>query len=344
MTDQLVIRRPDDWHVHLRDDSDNRLTACLAHTAQTFGRALVMPNLSPPVLTGADVTSYRDSIMKLCRENDLDFQPMMTIKLLPSTTAGMVMAAKAAGAIAGKLYPMGVTTNSEDGWENIKVMWPVFAAMQECDMVLCLHGEEPDEFCMDRESAFVRKALPDIANAFPDLRIVLEHVTTADAVQMVASVLDNVYATITPHHLQLTLDDVVGGSLRPHHFCKPLAKRPGDREQLVQAALHHYKFFLGTDSAPHTRHAKECDHGCAGVYNAPVAMQIVAEVFDQHDALENVEAFTSLRGAEFYRVEPHEETITLVRRPWTVPSEYQANGVKLVPYRAGTELQWDIAR
>jgi dihydroorotase len=265
VTEAITIRRPDDWHVHLRDGE--LLTAVAPATARHFGRALVMPNLTPPVKTGADAMAYKERI--LAATEGSGFEPLMTIKLLPETTAEWIQEAKQAGVIAGKLYPQGVTTNSEDGWSEIEVLDPAFAAMEAAGMVLCLHGEAPDAFCLDREERFVRDVLPAIAGKFPRLRIVLEHVTTRVGVEMVRE-LPNVAGTITVHHLLLTLDDVIGGALNPHHFCKPVAKRPEDREALVEAAIRSERFFLGTDSAPHLKENKECAAGCAGVYTSPV--------------------------------------------------------------------------
>jgi dihydroorotase len=334
VTDAITIRRPDDWHVHLRDGQ--LLDAVAQDTARHFGRALVMPNLTPPVSTGADALAYGERILKATE--GLGFTPLMTIKVFPGTTAECVKAAKAAGVVAGKLYPQGVTTNSEDGWSEIEALDSAFAAMEEAGLVLCLHGEAPDAFCVDREQRFVEDVLPRIASTFPALRIVLEHVTTRVGVSMVNE-LANVAGTITAHHLHLTLDDVIGGALRPHLFCKPVAKRPEDRDALIEAALGSDLFFLGTDSAPHTVANKECASGCAGVYTAPVALGLVAEIFDAHGSLETLEAFTSERGAAFYGVALNEGQITLRRGEWPVPAEY--GGV--VPMRAGETLAWQVS-
>ena len=342
MTDQLKIRRPDDWHVHLRDGT--MLQFVLPYTAKLFGRALVMPNLTPPVLTAEDMRVYRGWIQSHCKRLDLEFEPMMTVKLVPESTPAMIREAKKAGAIAGKLYPQGVTTNSEDGWSDLRVMWPVFEAMEEVGMVLCLHGEEPAEFVMDRERAFAKKPLHQIARDFPKLTIIMEHITTQEAAVMVTSILDNVYATVTPHHLEITLDDVIGGALRPHLFCKPIAKRKEDRDAVLGAAIHCDKVFLGTDSAPHAIGRKECDHGCAGVFNALTALPVVAEVFEKHGALDKLEEFTSLRGAACYGVEPHEETVLLKKESWPVPEVLRDEtlGIEVKPYRGGTHCNWRV--
>ena len=333
MTDELTIRRPDDWHVHLRDGA--LLGAVASDTARHFARALVMPNLTPPVRTGEEALAYRERILAVTQ--GLDFTPLMTIKLLPETSAEWVAGAKQAGVVAGKLYPQGVTTNSEDGWSEIEALDEAFAAMEEAGLVLCLHGEAPDAFCLDRELRFVEDTLPSIAERFPKLRIVLEHVSTRAGVAAVRG-LANVAGTITAHHLHLTLDDVIGGALHPHLFCKPVAKRPEDREALVEAALDSDAFFLGTDSAPHLRGNKECSSGCAGVYTAPVALGLVAEVFDVHGALRQLEAFASERGARFYEVPLNEGQVTLRRGEWAVPADFAG----VVPMRAGQTLAWQV--
>jgi dihydroorotase len=333
MTEQITIRRPDDWHVHLRDGA--LLGAVASDTARHFARAMVMPNLTPPVRTGEQALAYRERILAVTQ--GLDFTPLMTIKVLPETTAEWVAGAKRAGVVAGKLYPQGVTTNSEDGWSQIEVLDDAFAAMEAAGLVLSLHGEAPDAFCLDREQRFVEDTLPSIAERFPKLRIVLEHVSTRAGVAAVME-LTNVAGTITAHHLHLTLDDVIGGALRPHHFCKPVAKRPEDRDALIAAALDSDSFFLGTDSAPHLRADKECPSGCAGAYTAPVALGLVAEVFDAHDALQQLESFTSERGARFYEVPLNEGRVTLRRGEWAVPADFAG----VVPMRAGQTLAWQV--
>jgi dihydroorotase len=267
----------------------------------------------------------------------------MTIKIVPSTTPATIREAKAAGVVAGKLYPEGVTTNSSDGVRDFMELADVFGAMAEAGLVLCLHGETPDAFCLDREEAFLAEVLPTIAASFPGLRIVLEHVSTAAAVEWVRGQAPagahDVAATITVHHLLLTLDDVVGGMLAPHHFCKPVAKRPADRAAIVAAAVSgDPRFFLGTDSAPHLRAAKEAAHGCAGVFTAPVALPLLAARFDEHDALDRLEAFCSGHGARFYGLPGNEGTVQLVREPWTVPADCAG----VVPLAAGTTLPWRV--
>ena len=342
---RLKIRRPDDFHVHLRQGE--MLRHVVVATAVSFGRALVMPNTTPPIRTGADAVAYRERICAVAKEEMGErmwgFRPLMTIKLLASTTPEIVREAAKVGVVAGKLYPAGVTTHSDDGVQvderGIEMLRPVFEAMQDVDMVLCLHGEMPGVFCLDREGSFLG-TLRAIAVAFPRLRIVLEHVTTAAAVAMVLLLPPTVAATVTAHHLVLTLDDVVGDRLRPHHFCKPIAKYESDRLALVAAVTSGSpKFFLGTDSAPHARETKECDGGCAGVYTAPVAMEVLAEVFEQQGALDRLEGFTSRFGARFYGLPLNEGYIELVKEPVDVPKELPGG---LVPFRAGTKLSWLI--
>ncbi|HEY8548049.1 MAG TPA: dihydroorotase [Acidimicrobiales bacterium] len=340
MTDELTLRRPDDLHLHLRDG--DLLRAVAPHSSATFARGLVMPNLVPPVLTAADVEAYRKQVHDAVPDGHR-FEPLMTIKVVPSTTADTVREARAAGAVAAKLYPEGVTTNSADGVRDMDALADVFAALAEVGMVLCVHGEAPDAFCLDREAAFVDHTLPELLAGFPDLRVVLEHVSTADAVERVRAEppgpdgRPRLGATVTVHHLLLTLDDVVGGMLHPHHFCKPLAKRPEDRDAVRDAALGgDPRFFFGTDSAPHLRAAKECAEGCAGVFTAPVALPVLAEVFEDHGALDRLDAFTGTHGAAFYGLPPNEGTVTLVREPWVVPDEVAG----VVPFRAGATLRW----
>jgi dihydroorotase len=357
MTTTLRIRRPDDFHVHLRQGE--MLRDVLPATALVFGRALVMPNTLPPVLTGDDARRYERVIREAALQiGATGFQPLMTIKIVASTTPETIADAKAKGVIAGKLYPAGVTTNAADGMRvfmdnthlgstlSMDNHPQLFMAMEEADMVLCLHGEMPGEFCMDRERAFLG-VVSKLAQGYPRLRIVLEHITTEAAVAEVKRLPNTVAATITPHHLILTLDDVVGDKLQPHHFCKPIAKTPYDRKALIQAALSgNPKFFLGTDSAPHARNQKECASGCAGVFCAPVAMEVLAEVFEDHGGLERLEAFTSEFGAKFYGLPLNDSHVNLVRQgdtPYRVP-EYVDCGRSeqgaVAPLRGGGTLRW----
>jgi dihydroorotase len=356
----VTLRRPDDFHLHLRDG--DLLGAVLPYSSAVFGRGLVMPNIEPPVLTGDDAERYRKQIVGALPEPDAvtsaetapaavagggRFEPLMTIKVVASTTRRVVDDARAAGVVAGKLYPEGVTTNSADGVRDVMALGEVFQAMSDAGMVLCLHGETPDTFCLDREGRFVDEVLPYLAGTFPDLRIVLEHVSTAAAVEWIRAQpaptvsRPGVAATVTVHHLLLTLDDVVGGMLSPHHFCKPVAKRPEDRAAIVAAATSgDARFFLGTDSAPHRRGAKECAQGCAGVFTAPVALPLLADLFDEHGVLDRLDDFCSGFGADFYGLPRNEGTVRLVREPWVVPDELAG----IVPLRAGATLPWRVDR
>jgi dihydroorotase len=357
MTTTLQIRRPDDFHVHLRQGE--MLRAVLPATALVFGRALVMPNTLPPILTGNDARLYERVIREAALQiGATSFEPLMTIKLVASTTPETIADAKAKGVVAGKLYPAGVTTNADDGVRvsanythlassiSMDTHPHLFKAMEEADMVLCLHGEMPDAFCMDRERNFLG-VVSKLAHDYPRLRIVFEHITTEAAVTEVKRLPDTVAATITPHHLILTLDDVVGDKLAPHHFCKPIAKTPYDRKALIDAALSgNPKFFLGTDSAPHARNQKECASGCAGIFCAPVAMEVLAEVFEGHGALERLEAFTSEFGARFYGLPLNDSHVSLVRQgntPYRVP-EYVDCGRDeqgaVAPLLGGGTLRW----
>lgn len=337
MSADLTLRRPDDFHVHLRDGA--MLDDVAPETAKVFGRALVMPNLMPAVLSSDDALAYKERILKATQGTG--FEPLMTIKVVDSTTPARIRKAKFMGVIAGKVYPVGVTTNSQDGVSDFSKLDPTFAAMEACGMVACLHGETPGIFCMDRESAFVSTTLTRLEEKFPRLKIVLEHISTSHAVDHVLHAGPNVAATITVHHLLLTLDDVVGDSgIRPHNFCKPIAKTYVDRAALVRAALSgNPKFFLGTDSAPHKKFVKECASGCAGVYSAPVAMPLLAGLFEQHNSLERLEAFTSEFGARFYELPLNEGKITLRRERWTVPNEYRGF---VTPLWEGGYISWKV--
>jgi dihydroorotase len=331
---RLEIRRPDDFHAHVRQGP---LLAQAVPMSNDFGRVLVMPNTVPHVLTAADAKAYREAIV----DAGASFEPLMTISIAPSTTPEIVREASVHGVVAGKLYPDGVTTNSEGGVRDLADLEPVFRAMEECGLVLCLHGETPGVFVLDREAAFVETTLPWLVTSFPGLRIVLEHVTTAQAVDAVRAGPAHVGATITVHHLAITLDDVIGDRLEPHNFCKPVAKRPDDRAALVDAATSgDPAFFLGTDSAPHLQEAKECSGGAAGVFTAPLALAVLAEIFEARGALDRLEGFTSVHGADFYGLSPSEETVELVRHAWDVPASIDG----LVPFRAGRTLGWQIVR
>lgn len=294
-----------------------------------------MPNLVPAVTNGGDVDAYRRRIVAV---SPVSFWPLMTFKLLPATRREDVVDAHGAGAVAGKLYPEGVTTNSEDGVSDVRSLYPALEAMQDCGLILCVHGERPGSFVLDREQDYL-PVLTQIVTDFPRLRVVLEHVTTAAAVAWVSGMRDRVAATITVHHLLTTLDDVIGGSLDPHAFCKPVPKCPSDRDTLVRAAISgDPRFFLGTDSAPHSIDRKERS-GCAGVFSAPVALEALVQVFEDSGRLDGLEAFASEHGARFYGIPLNEGHVSLVRDPWTVPDSYGEHR----PFLAGRELRWRLA-
>ncbi len=332
----LQIRAPDDFHVHLRQGE--LLRGVVNETASQFKRALVMPNTNPPIRNGNDVSKYRTEILAAVDPQNAHFQPLMTFKITPETTVEDVYSIVGL-AVAGKLYPDGVTTNSHGGVTDFHALYPVFGAMQKLGIILCLHGEKPGEFCMDREEKFLATLVQLVAD-FPDLKMVLEHVSTKAAVEIVESLPANVGATITLHHMELTLDDVVGSMNQPHHFCKPIPKRYEDRDAILRAALSgNPKFFFGSDSAPHLRHTKECAEGCAGVFTAPVALPALVALFEKHNQLEKLEDFVSTFGAQFYGLSLNQEKITLVQEEWTVPKVVAG----VVPYQAGRQLPWKVA-
>lgn len=336
---QFTIRKFDDMHVHLRQGA--MLANVLPHTMSQCGKALVMPNTAPAIATAEDVVQYERSIREIVQRINphSSFRPLMTFKILPTTTPAQVLALKGVGTVAGKLYPEGVTTNSEDGVRDFNALRDVYAAMEENNLVLCLHGEAPGAFCLDREKLFL-ETLERIASDFPRLRIVLEHATTADAITCVRQLTGNVAATITVHHLYITLDDVIGDKLNPHLFCKPIAKRDADREALREAATSgNSKFFLGTDSAPHPVETKECSCGAAGVYTAPVLMPALAQLFEDLNCFDKLESFAARFGSEFYGLPLNTETVTLVEDAWSVPK--QMDGV--VPFMFGETLRWRLS-
>lgn len=330
-------------HCHFR--SDARLGVVLPLTARHFGRAIAMPNTRPrAVLTGEDVVWYRRLIQDVLDDRHIrGFEPLMTIEIRDSTTPDMVRGAHAAGAVAGKVYPVALTTNSDHGLKDFRNadIRATFEAMQDVGMLLLLHGEidHGRTLVTEREQAFL-PMLHWLAEQFPGLKIVLEHISTARAVEAVSRLGNNVAATITGHHLCLTLNDVIGDGLRPHNGCMPTPKGFDDLDALVAAAMSgNPKFFLGSDSAPHMRENKECARGACGVFTAPVLLPVLAEIFEDADKLDMLEAFTSKFGAAFYGLEPNEGAVRLVRESWEVPGDYFG----IVPFRAGETLQWRIA-
>ena len=339
----LTITRPDDWHIHVR--SGAVLKTVLAHTARQFARAIIMPNLKPPVTTVAQALTYRNEILRAVPAG-VDFTPLMTLYLTGATTAAEIKSAAESDAVyAFKLYPAGATTNSDAGVADITAIYPVLASMEKHDLPLLIHGEVTDEHCdiFDRERVFVDTHLRAIVEHFPNLRIVLEHVTTTEAVQFVQTAGDNIAATITPQHLLFNRNAVLAGGIRPHYYCLPIIKRERHRLALLAAATSgNPKFFLGTDSAPHLTSLKETACGCAGCYSAHAALELYAEAFERADALDKLEGFASFYGADFYRLPRNTGTVTLEKTSWTVPSFYGENGLSITPLKAGEALSWKL--
>jgi dihydroorotase len=340
----LAIRRPDDWHLHLRDGE--ALKAVLPFTARQFGRAIVMPNLTPPVVTTAEGRAYGERV-RAAIPAGLSFTPLITAYLTEGTSPDDLAGGFAEGVFtAAKLYPAHATTNSAAGVTDIRRIDRVLARMSEIGMPLLIHGEvtDPDVDIFDREAVFIDSILEPLAARFPELRIVFEHATTERAVEFVRDAGSNIAATITPHHLLLNRNAMFQGGLRPHHYCLPVVKREQHRLALVDAATSgEPQFFLGTDSAPHKVSAKEAACGCAGIFNAPAAIELYAEVFDQAGALDRLEAFASLNGPRFYGLAPNEEMITLERGPTVVPTAVSLpDGGEIRPFRAGETLAWRI--
>lgn len=340
---RLTIRRPDDWHLHLRDGET--LRAVLPYTARQFGRAIVMPNLSPPVTTTALAVAYRERILAALPEG-LSFTPLMTLYLTDHTDAADLAAGFADDVLtAAKLYPAGATTNSAQGVTDIARIMPVLERMAAIGMALCVHGEvtsaEIDIF--DREAVFIDRVLEPLTQALPELRIVFEHITTRQAAEFVESAGENVGATIAPQHLHINRNAMLAGGIRPHMYCLPVAKREEHRLALRKAATSgSLKYFLGTDSAPHPRNAKESACGCAGIFNAPFALESYVAVFEEEGALDRFEAFASLNGPAFYRLPPNDGTVTLVKERVEVPAEVEGGGAPIVPFHAGDTLNWRL--
>ena len=339
MNESLTICRPDDWHVHLRDGE--MLRAVAAHTARQFARAIVMPNLTPPVTGAADAAAYRERIVAAL-PHGVSFTPLMTCYLTDGTDADDLAAGFADGVFtAAKLYPAGATTNSANGVTDIARIRPVLKRMQTIGMVLCVHGEvtDPDVDIFDREAVFIERILTPLLRELPELKVVFEHATTEQAVDFVNSAGPNVAATITPQHLHLNRNAMLVGGIRPHAYCLPVAKRERHRLALRRAATSgSQKFFLGTDSAPHTREAKESACGCAGIFNAPFALESYLTVFEQENALDKFEGFASEHGPRFYGLPLNEGTVTLDRAPAQVPAEISG----VVPFHAGETLKWRL--
>jgi dihydroorotase len=342
LTTTLTLRRPDDWHLHVRDGA--ALASVLPFTAAQFGRAIIMPNLRPPVTTVAAAASYRERILKVVPAH-LKFEPLMSLYLTDNTPADEIKRAKTSGIVFGaKLYPSGATTNSDAGVTAIEKIYPALAAMEEVGLVFQVHGEvtHSDVDVFDRERAFIDQVLTSVRARFPALKIVFEHLTTREAVQFVKSN-DNVGATITPQHLLLNRNALFQGGMRPHNYCLPVLKREHDRLALVEAATSNdARFFLGTDSAPHARNTKECAFCGAGIFSAHAAIELYAEVFEQAGQLNRLEAFASERGPDFYGLARNTDTITLERTAWQPPASYAFADSEIVPFRAGESIAWKL--
>ena len=344
MTPQrLEITRPDDWHLHLRDGE--ALASVIGHTAERFARAIVMPNLKPPVTTVAQAEDYRRRILASLPKGS-SFQPLMTLYLTENTPVEEIARARASNSVfAVKYYPAGATTNSDSGVRELSRVYDVIEAMEKHELPLLLHGEvtDPDIDIFDRERVFIERHLLPLRERFPALRMVLEHITTRDAVEFVRRAPANVAATITAHHLLLNRNALFEGGIRPHNYCAPILKRETHRTALLEAATSgDTHFFLGTDSAPHSREAKETNCGCAGLYTSHAALELYAEAFEQAGRLDRLEAFASFHGPDFYRLSRNTDRITLERKPWIVPDSYPFAGSVCKPMRAGESVAWSM--
>ncbi|MBY6014486.1 dihydroorotase [Qipengyuania gaetbuli] len=344
MVESLTIRRPDDWHLHFRDGDTMR--AVVPHTARQFARAIVMPNLSPPVTTTALAAAYRERIIGAVPEG-VSFTPLMTAYLTDNIDAVDLAAGFADGVLtAAKLYPAGATTNSAHGVTDIANIAGVLEKMAEIGMPLCVHGEvtHADIDIFDREAVFIERVLQPLVDRLPELKVIFEHITTRQAVEFVDAAGPNIAATITPQHLHINRNAMLVGGIRPHMYCLPVAKREEHRLALRKAATGgSAKYFLGTDSAPHHRGAKESDCGCAGIFNAPYALESYVTVFDEEGALDRFEGFASLNGPAFYGLPVNEGSVTLERAPVEVPAEVDGGGAAIVPFHAGETLSWRLA-
>jgi dihydroorotase len=341
--DRITLLRPDDWHLHVRDGA--ALRAVLPFSSRQFARAIIMPNLTPPVRTTEEALAYRERILAALPAQ-ADFTPLMTLYLTDNTPGVEIERARASGHIyAVKLYPAGATTNSDAGVTDLARCAQALEAMQEQDLPLLVHGEvtDPEVDIFDREGEFIERRLIPLIERYPRLRIVFEHITTARAVEFVRSAPSRVAATITAHHLLLNRNHMLVGGIRPHHYCLPVLKRERDRQALLEAATSgEPRFFLGTDSAPHARGAKEAACGCAGSFTAPAALELYAEAFDSVGRLERLEGFASHFGADFYGLPRNRDTVTLERRRWQLPADYAYAEERIVPLRAAEHVEWRL--
>lgn len=340
---ELTITRPDDWHLHLRDG--DVLPVLVGHTAERFRRAIVMPNLKPPVTSTAAALAYRERLLN-ARPQGSDFDPLMTLYLTDQLQPEEIRRAVASTHIkAVKYYPAGATTNSDSGVTGIEKVYPVLETMAECGLPLLIHGEVTDSQVdiFDREKVFIETVLEPLAKRFTQLKIVLEHITTADAAAFVKSASDNIGATITPQHLLYNRNHLLVGGVRPHLYCLPVLKRNIHQQALIDTIVSgHSRFFLGTDSAPHAQPTKETACGCAGCYSAHAAIELYAEAFEQAGVLDKLEAFAAFNGPDFYGLPRNTDTITLVKEDWTVPASYEFGSNSLVPLRAGETMRWKL--
>lgn len=344
MIQSLTLTRPDDWHLHLRDGE--MMAAVVGHTAREFARAIVMPNLKPPVTTVDLAAAYRERILAALPAGST-FEPLMTLYITDHTSPAEIAKAKASGFVkAVKLYPAGATTNSDSGVTSFDKVMATLEKMAEVGLPLLVHGEvtDPAVDVFDREAVFIDTILAPLLQKIPQLKVVMEHITTAQAAEFILSAPANVAATVTAHHLLMNRNALFTGGIRPHHYCLPVLKRETHRERLMAAvATGSSKFFLGTDSAPHAKHTKETSCGCAGMYTAHAAMPLYAEAFEAAGALDKLEAFASLNGPAFYGLPVNQGTITLVKESWSVPAEFTCGSNTLVPLRAGEQIHWKLA-
>lgn len=343
IANSITLKKPDDWHVHFRDG--DILKETVAATSRQFQRAIVMPNLSPPVSDESTANAYRERI-KAARPKNSDFEPLMTLYLSKDTTVKTIRKASQQNITAAKLYPAGATTNSDAAVDDIQKLYPIFAELTAVGMPLLIHGEVTDNDIdiFDREARFIDVYLNDIVTQFPELRVVFEHITTKNAADFVLSTSANIAATITPQHLLLNRNDLLAGGIKPHNYCLPVLKRNTHQQALRTVATSgSSKFFLGTDSAPHAQHLKESACGCAGCYSAHSALELYTTVFDEMNALEKLEGFASHFGADFYGLPRNTKTVTLTREPWQIPQQITlGNGENLIPFFAGTTVDWKL--
>jgi len=340
---QLTITQPDDWHLHIRDGEI--LSSVARFTAKQFARAIIMPNLSPPVTTVVRAVEYLDEI--LAAVEGTDFEPLMTLYLTDNTRPEEIIAARKSCFIKGlKLYPAGATTNSDAGVTDINLCYDTIEEMQRSGLPLLIHGEvtSSDIDVFDREKVFIDRTLLPLTKKFPDLKIVFEHITTKEAAEFVLQSSDNIAATITPHHLLLNRNALFQGGLQPHNYCLPVLKRDTHQQALLEVIRSgSNKFFLGTDSAPHTKHQKESACGCAGIFSAHAAIEIYASIFEEQGVLDKLEAFASFHGPDFYGLPRNSKTITLIKENWQIPDEYALGNESLVPFLAGQTIKWKLA-